>query len=144
MRKIFEFFIRRHLVANLFVIMIVLLGLGAVFTLKRDIFPTVDFGMLVIQTPYPGAAPEDVELNVTNRIEDELKNVTGIDRITSVSMEDYSSITVTLEPDVRDAEKVKREVRDAVAGVTDFPDAVTEPPPCSRSTTPSSRSSRWE
>jgi multidrug efflux pump subunit AcrB len=126
--RVWEFFAKRHLVANLFVIMVVMLGLNSIFTIKRDIFPTIDFGMTVIQTQYPGAAPEDVELNVTNRIEDELKNVTGIKQITSISMENYSSITVTIDPDVKDEQKVKRDIRDAVSNVTDFPEAVTESP----------------
>ncbi len=128
MKKLWEFFARRHLVANLFVIMVFMLGLNSLFTIKRDIFPTVDFGMMVVQAHYPGAAPEDVELNVTNKIEDELKNVSGIDQITSVSMENYSSITVMIDPDVKDEKKVKRDIRDAVSNVTDFPEAVTDSP----------------
>ncbi len=128
MKKVWEFFAKRHLVANLFVIMVFLLGLNSLFTIKRDIFPTVDFGMMIVRTQYPGAAPEDVELNVTNKIEDELKAVSGIDTITSVSMENYSSITVTIDPDVKDQEKVKRNIREAVSNVTDFPEAVKDSP----------------
>ena len=111
MRKAFEFFARRHLIANLFVIMVFLLGINSLFTIKRDIFPTVDFGMMIVSTVYPGASPEDVELNVTNKIEDELKEVSGIDQITSVSMENVSSITVMIDPDAKDQEKVKMDIQ---------------------------------
>ena len=68
--------------------------------LRRDIFPTVDFGLVIVQTTYPGASPQDVELNVTNPIEDEL----------------------------RDAERTERELRNAVARVTDLPDEVIGAP----------------
>ncbi|GAJ20260.1 unnamed protein product, partial [marine sediment metagenome] len=44
--------------------------------IKRDIYPQVDFGVMNIMTRYPGASPEDVELNVTNKIEEEMKTVT--------------------------------------------------------------------
>jgi len=128
MRKIFEFFARRHILASLFTIMVVLLGLNSLRTLRRDTFPTVDFGEVIIQTVYPGASPEDVELNVTNKVEDELKNITGIRRITSTSLENVSTIDVLIESDIKDMEKVKRNIRDAVSRVTDLPDEVTGAP----------------
>jgi multidrug efflux pump subunit AcrB len=127
-RRIFEFFSNRHVLAILFTISIIMLGLNSARTLKRDIIPEVDFGEMIITTAYPGASPEDVELNVTNKIEDELKSVTGIERMTSTSMENMSVITVTLDLNVRDMDRVKTDVRDAVGRVTDFPVEVTESP----------------
>jgi multidrug efflux pump subunit AcrB len=126
--KILEFFARRNILATLYTVSIVILGLNALRTLKRDQFPEVDFGEVIITTVYPGASPEDVELNVTNKLEDELKNVTGIDRITSISTENRSVIDIVIEPDVSDLDKVKQDIRDAVGRVTDFPDEVTESP----------------
>ncbi|UCF95819.1 MAG: efflux RND transporter permease subunit [Spirochaetaceae bacterium] len=128
MKSILEFFAKRHILATLITVMILLVGLNSLRTLKRDLYPHVDFGLVEISTMYPGASPEDVELNVTNKIEDELKSVTGIDRITSTSMENMSSISITLDPDVKDQEKVKNEIREAVGRVTDFPPEVTESP----------------
>jgi len=128
MKKIFEFFAARHILATLFTIAIIMLGLNAARTLKRDIIPEVDFGEVIITTSYPGASPEDVELNVTNKIEDELKSVTGIERITSTSLENISVINVTIDINVKDVEKVKTDIRDAVGRVTDFPSEVTESP----------------
>ena len=97
MRKIFEFFAQRHILASLFTIMVVMLGLNSLRTLQRDTFPAVDFGEVIIQTVYPGASPEDVELNVTNKIEDELKN----------SYLDYAMSVIMSRalPDVRDGLK---------------------------------------
>jgi multidrug efflux pump subunit AcrB len=74
MNKIFEFFSKRHILATLFTISIFILGLNSLRTIKRDQFPEVDFGEVVITTTYQGASPEDVELNVTNKIEDEWEN----------------------------------------------------------------------
>jgi len=128
MKKIFEFFSRRHVLASLFTITVLILGVNSARTLKRDIIPEVDFGEMLITTAYPGASPEDVELNVTNKLEDELKGVTGIDRITSTSMENMSVINVTLDINVKDLKEVKTDIRDAVGRVTDFPEEVTESP----------------
>ena len=128
MRKIFEFFARRHILATLFTLGILMLGFNSLRTLKRDQFPEVDIGEVVITTVYPGASPEDVELNVTNKLEDELKNVTGIDEMSSTSMENLSVIGVIIDPDAKDPDKVKSDVREAVGRVTDFPEEVTDSP----------------
>jgi len=128
MRAIFDFFTKRHMLATLFTIGIILLGLNSLRTLRRDQFPEVDIGEVVITTVYPGASPEDVELNVTNKLENELKKVTGIDRVTSTSMENLSVIDVTIDPDAKDMAKVKSDIREAVGRVTNFPEEVTESP----------------
>jgi multidrug efflux pump subunit AcrB len=128
MKKIFEFFARRHILATLFTIGVVMLGLNSLRTLKRDQFPEVDLGEVVITTTYPGASPEDVELNVTNKLEDELKTVTGIDEIFSTSMENLSLLDVFIDPDAKDPDKVKSDIREAVGRVTDFPEEVTDSP----------------
>lgn len=124
----FRFFASRHLLATIVTIMTVLLGLSALMTIKRDVFPSVDFGEVFITTLYPGASPEDVELNVTNKIEDELREITGIERYTSFSMENISVVDVMVDPDVSDPQEVIREIREAVGRITDFPDEVDESP----------------
>ena len=57
---------------------LVLLGLVTSMHINRDQYPTVDFGRLFITTFYPGASAEEVELNVSNKIEEELKSVDHI------------------------------------------------------------------
>ncbi len=128
MESFFRFFAERHLLANLLSIMVILLGISTLIDIKRDTYPLVDFGMMSVTTLYPGASPEDVELNVTNKIEAELKTVTGIDNFQSFSMENVSVIYITIDIDASDQEKVKREIREAVNRVTDFPEEVTESP----------------
>jgi len=128
MKTFFRFFAGRQLLATLVTMMTILLGLSSLVGIKRDIFPSVDFGELIITTVYPGASPEDVELNVTNNIEDELKEVRGIQRMTSVSMENISVLDVVLEPDEKDQEGVKREIREAINRINDFPEEVDEAP----------------
>jgi len=71
----FKFFAARHKLANLFTISVLLLGLYALTYIQRDRRPQVDFGQMTITTRYPGASSEDVELNVTNKIEEQLRGV---------------------------------------------------------------------
>lgn len=128
MKGFIKFFASRHLLAYLLTIMVMLLGAGSLMQIKRDMFPNVDFDEMIITTRYPGASPEDVELNVTNKIEDEVKEVDGIETMTSSSLENISVIDIRLDPDARDKEKIKSEIRDAIDRVTDFPPEVTEAP----------------
>ncbi len=124
----FRFFAERQLLAYVITLLIILLGISSLLTIKRDAFPSVEFGELLVTTLYPGASPEDVELMVTNEIEKEIKEVTGIKRFTSWSMENVSSIHIVIDPDVEDEERVIREIREAVSRVTDLPEEVTESP----------------
>jgi multidrug efflux pump subunit AcrB len=128
MKSIFKFFAERHTLANLVTIMTILLGLHALSSIKRDLFPEVDFGELTITTVYQGASPEDVELNVTNKLEDEIREVSGLDWVSSFSMENISVVYVRVDPDEKDQEKVKREIRDAIDRVTELPPEVNEAP----------------
>ena len=124
----FRFFAERPMLANIITLLIVLLGLSSLFTIKRDAFPSVEFGEILITTTYPGASPEDVELSVTNEIEKQLKTVTGLKRYISWSRENVSTIYVVIDPDEDDEEKVIRDVREAVSRVTDLPSEVEESP----------------
>ena len=128
MDKFIRFFAQRHTLAVLVTVMTILLGLNSLMTIKRDVFPNVEFGQFFITTIYPGASPEDVELNVTNRIEEELAEVTGLDRYTSYSMENISVLDVWIDPDVSDQDDVRREIREAVNRISDFPAEVEEEP----------------
>jgi multidrug efflux pump subunit AcrB len=128
MKSFIRYFAEHHLLANLLTVIIILLGVSSLMNIKRDLFPSVDMDEMIITTRYPGASPEDVELNVTNKIEDGLKGVDGIDQMTSYSMENISVIDIKLDPDASDKEKIKRDIRNAVDRVSDFPIEVTDAP----------------
>ncbi len=128
MKGLIRYFAERHLLANLLIVVILIAGLGSALTINRNMFPSVDMDKLMITTRYPGASPEDVELNVTNPLETELSGVEGIDLMTSYSMENISVISIDIDADVDDNEKVKRDIRDAVGNVTKFPPEVSESP----------------
>lgn len=114
--------------AYLISILIVLLGASTLLTIKRDHFPSVEFGQILISTQYPGASPEDVELMITNEIEKEIREVSGIKRYLSFSMENVSLVHVIVDADEKDQTKVVRNVREAVSRVTNLPKEVTQSP----------------
>jgi len=111
MKDFIRFFAERHLLVNLLTIAVILLGLYSLTKIKRDMFPHVDLDQLVVTTRYPGASPEDVELNVTNKLEDELRGVDGLELFSSYSMENISVINISIDPDAKGPEKIKRDIR---------------------------------
>lgn len=128
MQAFLRYFASRHTLANVFTLMVVLLGLGTLTHIQRDNFPSVDLAEMVITTRYPGASPQDVELNVTNKIEEQLKEVDGLKRVTSFSMENISVINVKIDLAAKDMDKVKTDVRDAVSRTSDLPREVDDLP----------------
>ena len=109
-------------------LLIIVAGTGTLLTIQRDTFPNVEFGEIIITTRYPGASPEDVELKVTNKIEDELRTVEGLKRFSSWSTENFSMIHIVIDPDEPDQDQVVTDVRDAVNRVTDLPREIDEAP----------------
>ena len=134
MLKVFEFFASRHLLANLLTGMILLTGVGTLFTISRDLFPRVELDQVVIRTAFPGASADDVELNVTNKIEAELVGVAGVDRVFSTSAEDVSVITVLLDSNLSrpDIDATIQEIREATGRARNLPRDLPAAPLVSR------------
>lgn len=128
MKKIVTYLIDRPLITNLIMVLIVVFALVSVGNIKRLAFPRVDMKQMNITTIYPGASPEDVELNVSVKLEEALKEVDGIEKFKSTSLENRSIIKVTIEPNVEDLEKTKNDIRRAVESVSDLPEEVTIKP----------------
>jgi multidrug efflux pump subunit AcrB len=128
MPKVAKFFIEWPRAANLILLLIIIAGVASAFNMRRQGYPSVRMDIMVIQTEYPGASPEDVEINVTELIEDELREVDDIEEIKSLSMENYSIVSAYIDPDATNSDRVKRDIRDAVDSVTDFPRQVDKRP----------------
>jgi multidrug efflux pump subunit AcrB len=128
MKQFFRFFASNHLFSVLFSLMLILLGINAINNTPKDMFPKVDFGIVIIYTVYPNASPLDVELNITNKIEDKIDSIPGIKEFNSASVEGVSRIKITLDPDYPDEDEIVQKIRDEVANITDFPNDVNENP----------------
>jgi len=116
------------MVANVLTTAVLVLGLYAISSLPLAELPRVDLGKADIVTQYPGASAEDVEANVTSRIEKELLTLSDIKKFSSVSEEGQSEISIELKSDINDVAKSYQDIRDAVARVSDLPAGVTQLP----------------
>ncbi len=94
-------------------IIITLIGLISYINLPKEQFPEVKFPQIIVQTINPGTSPENMENLVSKPIEKQLKNITGIKKVTSNSFQDFSVVIAEFNTDVK-VEKAKQDVKDAV------------------------------
>ena len=120
MRKVIAYFIRYHVAVNVFIIAFFCFGIIGVLSLKSSFFPLTDSKIININITYPGASPQEIEEGIVLRIEDNLKGLKGVDRVTSVSRENSGSITVEIQKG-ENIDFMLLEVKNAVDRVPSFP-----------------------
>ncbi len=126
MKKIVAFFIRYPVWANVLMFSVLGFGLIAFLRLRYSFFPELQTGVITIQVAYPGAAPEEVEEGVVLKIEESLDGIEGIDRITSVSREDFAAVNVEVLYGY-DVNAVLTDVKNAVDRINSFPQGSEKP-----------------
>lgn len=127
MKKIVEFFTTEHLLGNLITLVVIGVGLATLFTLKREVFPKVEFDVTSITLILPGASPEQVEKLMVSPMEDALREVDGVKKIFSTSTEGTGVIILQLDPDAREADKTNVDIQQAVDSVKDLPEEAEDP-----------------
>ncbi len=111
-----ELSIKRPVFITCLFVLIIIVGLVAMKTLSVDLFPNINFPIVVVQTPYFGAGPSEIETLISKPIEDELASISGLKTLSSVSQEGLSIVTseFSLSSDIKYAEQ---QIRDRVAKV---------------------------
>jgi multidrug efflux pump subunit AcrB len=115
MTAMIRFLVERPLVVNLVSIFLLVLGLVTSLSLiNREAFPNVNLDVIKIDVIYPGASPKEVEQLVITPIEQELRIINGIDKMLSMSFPGSGRITLEVDPDASNREKLSNEVSLAV------------------------------
>ncbi|MGB7843777.1 MAG: efflux RND transporter permease subunit, partial [Salinimicrobium sp.] len=99
MRKLIGYFIKYEVAVSVVLIAFAIFGIMGALQMKSSFFPLQDSRIININIAYPGSAPEEIEEGIILKIEDNLKGLVGIDRVTSVARESGGSITVEIEQD---------------------------------------------
>jgi HAE1 family hydrophobic/amphiphilic exporter-1 len=119
--------VRRPIFASVLILVVCVVGIAGYLQLGVDRFPNVDFPIIVVLTNHPGAAPEDIETEITDKIEQAVNTISGIDELRSVTTEGVSQVIVTfvIEKDINVA---AQEVRDRLNSVLrDLPKDIDQP-----------------
>ena len=119
--------IKRPVFASVLILSITVIGLFSFTRLGVDQFPKIDFPTVVITTVQPGASPEQIETEVTDKIEEAVNTISGIDELRSTSSEGVSLVFVSFLLE-KDGNVAAQEVRDKISAVMSrLPRTVQQP-----------------
>ena len=127
MQAIIRFLVHRGLVVNLVCIFLLAVGLYAALNINREAFPNVNLDRIQIDFTYPGATPDEVERLVVTPIEQELKTLDGIDKMTSISFPGSGRVNLELDPEATNRDRIVSDVSVAVERA-DLPDDLPDDP----------------
>jgi HAE1 family hydrophobic/amphiphilic exporter-1 len=127
MKNLAAICIRRPVFAAMIILSLVVVGAASYMGLGVDRFPAMDLPTVFARTQLPGASPEEVEVLVSQPIEEAVNTVEGIDELRSISGSGSSIVIATFKLD-RDIESATQDVRDRLASVVaDLPRDVRPP-----------------
>ncbi|WP_414049057.1 efflux RND transporter permease subunit [Macrococcus animalis] len=93
-KKIIDFSLHNKLAIWLMTLIILAAGVYSAMKMKMEMLPSMSTPVISITTPYPGATPEDVLDGITDPLEKKVKNLSGVEKVTSQSLENASAVTV--------------------------------------------------
>jgi len=119
--------VRRPVFASVLILSLTVVGAFSFWQLGLDRFPKVDFPTVIVTTRQPGASPEQIETEITDKLEESINTISGIDDLRSTSSEGISQIMVSFVLE-KDVDTAAQEVRDKVNRVLpDLPRTVEQP-----------------
>jgi HAE1 family hydrophobic/amphiphilic exporter-1 len=127
MQKLAEICVRRPVFATVIILILTVIGGFAFFTLGVDRFPKIDIPTVSIQTSNPGAAPQEIETEITDIIEGVVNTVPGIDEMRSSSAQGRSNVTINFNLE-KDPDLATQEVRDKVSTIINRLPETADPP----------------
>jgi multidrug efflux pump subunit AcrB len=120
MNRIIDWFARNSVAANLLALVVMVAGLMASLTLRKEIFPEFDSDLITVSVVYPGAAPEECEEGICVKIEEAIQGLEGIKKITSTAAEGAGAVTIELLPGT-DQRRALDDIKARVDAIDTFP-----------------------
>ena len=126
MNGLIEWFAKNGVAANLLAIFIAIVGVMTIGTLRQEVFPEFSSDIISVNVVYPGAAPEEVEEGISQKIEESIYGLTDVKKITSSSQENAGSVMVELNPGT-DAARALDEIKTRIDAIDTFPEEAEKP-----------------
>jgi HAE1 family hydrophobic/amphiphilic exporter-1 len=119
--------VKKPVMTTMLVMAFVVLGFFSWRRLVIDLLPDVEFPFVIVTTAYPGAGPNEVETQITKKIEDAVSTISNLKSLESISQENVSIVMIEFELGV-DVDVSANEVKDKVDAIlADFPDDAKPP-----------------
>ena len=106
---------------NLCMVAVLVVGWYCMGAMRRESFPEFDLDRILVTVPYPGAAPQEVEEGVGQKIEEAVRTIEGVKKVTTVAQEGACNVVLELIPGGRSPDRVLDEVRSEVDRIPSFP-----------------------
>src|SRR5438128_3380034 len=127
MQKLAEICVRRPVFATMLILSITVVGIFSFQSLGVDLFPKIDLPTITATVINPGASPEEVETEITDKVEGAVNTISGIDELRSTSLEGVSQVFVTFVLE-KNADVAAQEVRNKIdLIVNDLPETAEVP-----------------
>src|SRR5947199_9156571 len=127
MQRLAEICVRRPVFATMLILSITVVGVFSYRSLGVDLFPKIDLPTITVTVVNPGASPQEVETESTDKVEEAVNTISGIDELRSTSVEGVSQVFVTFLLE-KNADVATQEVRDKVnLIVPDLPETAETP-----------------
>ena len=126
MESLIRWWVRNPVAANLLMLIIVTAGWLGLRDIEKEAFPSVQPDIVQVELIWPGASPKEVEQQVVQRVEERLKNVSNVYRVTSEARESSGTLTIETYPGV-DLNTFLNDVKNAVDSITSFPRDLENP-----------------
>src|SRR6185295_6715062 len=119
--------VKRPVFAGVLMLVIVVLGMVGYTRLGLDQFPNIDLPFVLVTTTLDGASPEEVETDISDKIEGAVNTIDGIDELRSTSAEGFSQVAIVFKLE-KNSDVGAQEVRDKVNNVLrDLPKGIDPP-----------------
>ncbi len=112
---------------NILMIAVLLVGFWSLSQLNRETFPDFDLDMVYVMVPYPGATPEEVEESICQKVEEAIRDIKGIKKVTAAASENVGTVMIEMLSSVDDPLRVWNEVDSAVGRISTFPRMAERP-----------------
>ena len=112
---------------NILMLVVFIIGGMSFWQMRRETFPDFDIDVILVSVPYPGATPQEVEQSICQKIEEAVRSLDGVKKVTSVAAEGSGNVIIELNAQVRSPDRVLDEVRSEVDRIPSFPEVAEDP-----------------
>ena len=119
-KGLIAYFANNSVAANLLMVFILIVGTASFFFIQRQMFPNIEVNYINVSAQYPGASPQEIEESILIKVEESLKDVTGIKKAISTASRGQGSIELEIDVD-EEIEDVLDKVKQKVDSIANFP-----------------------
>src|SRR6056297_3620333 len=127
MRRVISWAINNAPGMNVLMLALMLVGGVSLWQMRREVFPAFELEIVMITVPYPGATPQDTEEAICQKIEEAIRSIDGVKKVTSIAQEGAGYVLAELRSDIKDVQKVMSEIDREVDRIPSFPDLAEDP-----------------